>query len=404
MNFSVSPMKGIVAAATAVVLGAAALTGCTIDRPSAAADASPLTGEQASVEAEDLAPEVSVADGATDVDPSEPVTVTARGEGLSEVTMTNESGGVVEASLSADSRTWITEEVLGYNRTYTIEATDRNGTSTTTVFSTATPAATTGVALSPLPGSTVGVGQTIAFRFSSVVDDRQAAQDAITIETSPQVEGGFYWLNNRELRWRPREYWEPGTEVSVSADIYGVDFGGGLYGSEDNATNFTIGDRVETVVDDATKTMTVYRNGEELRTIPVSLGRDNATWATPNGIYIIGDEHESMIMDSTSFGLGYDEGGYRTPVKYATQMSYSGIFVHAAPWSVGAQGNTNTSHGCINVTTEAAAWFQDVVKRGDIVTVKNTVGTTLSGYDGLGDWNIPWSEWSQGNADETSAW
>ncbi|WP_027004260.1 L,D-transpeptidase [Corynebacterium halotolerans] len=397
-------MKGIVAAATAVVLGAAALTGCTIDRPSAAADASPLTGEQASVEAEDLAPEVSVADGATDVDPSEPVTVTARGEGLSEVTMTNESGGVVEASLSADSRTWITEEVLGYNRTYTIEATDRNGTSTTTVFSTATPAATTGVALSPLPGSTVGVGQTIAFRFSSVVDDRQAAQDAITIETSPQVEGGFYWLNNRELRWRPREYWEPGTEVSVSADIYGVDFGGGLYGSEDNATNFTIGDRVETVVDDATKTMTVYRNGEELRTIPVSLGRDNATWATPNGIYIIGDEHESMIMDSTSFGLGYDEGGYRTPVKYATQMSYSGIFVHAAPWSVGAQGNTNTSHGCINVTTEAAAWFQDVVKRGDIVTVKNTVGTTLSGYDGLGDWNIPWSEWSQGNADETSAW
>lgn len=397
-------MKGIVAVATAVVLGAAALTGCTIDRPSAAAGTSSAAGEQSSVEAEDPAPEVSVADGATDIDPSEPVTVTSRGEGLSEVTMTNESGGVVESSLSEDARTWTTEEVFGYNRTYTIEATDRNGQTTTTVFSTATPAATTGVALSPLPGSTVGVGQTIAFRFSSVVDDRQAAQDAITIETSPQVEGAFYWLNNRELRWRPKEYWEPGTEVSVSADIYGVNLGDGLYGSEDNATNFTIGDRVETVIDDATKTMTVYRNGEQLRTIPVSLGRDNATWATPNGIYIIGDEHESMIMDSTSFGLGYDEGGYRTAVKYATQMSYSGIFVHAAPWSVGAQGNTNTSHGCINVTTEAAAWFQDVVKRGDIVTVKNTVGTTLSGYDGLGDWNIPWSEWGQGNADETSAW
>lgn len=397
-------MKGIAAIATAVVLGAAALTGCTIDRPSAAAGTSSAAGEQSSADAEDLTPEVSVADGAAGVDPSEPVTVTSRGEGLSEVTMTNESGGVVKSSLSVDARTWTTDEVLGYNRTYTIEATDRNGQTTTTVFTTAAPAATTGVALSPLPGSTVGVGQTIAFRFSSVVDDRQAAQDAITIETSPQVEGAFYWLNNRELRWRPKEYWEPGTEVSVSADIYGVNLGDGLYGSEDNATNFTIGDRVETVIDDATKTMTVYRNGEQLRTIPVSLGRDNATWATPNGIYIIGDEHESMIMDSTSFGLGYDEGGYRTPVKYATQMSYSGIFVHAAPWSVGAQGNTNTSHGCINVTTEAAAWFQDVVKRGDIVTVKNTVGTTLSGYDGLGDWNIPWSEWGQGNADETSAW
>lgn len=91
-------------------------------------------------------------------------------------------------------------------------------------------------------------------------------------------------------------------------------------------------------------------------------------------------------------------------MKFATQMSYSGIYVHAAPWSVAEQGNSNVSHGCINVTTEAAEWFQNTVKRGDIVTVKNTVGSTLSGYDGLGDWNIPWSVWKDGNADETSAW
>lgn len=393
----------MLAAVMAVMLGASAFTACTIDRSSGAADAAEATGV-GDAETVALAPEVSVRDGAEGVDPSEPVTVTSRGEGLSEVTMTNESGGIVEASLSSDGGQWTTDEVLGYNRTYTIEAVDRNGETTTTVFSTSSPAATTGVALSPLPGSTVGVAQTIAFRFSSVIGDRQAAQDAITITTTPEVEGGFYWLNNRELRWRPADYWEPGTRVSVTVDLYGTDLGEGLYGSEDNATDFTIGDRVITEVDDATKTMTVYRNGEELRTIPVSLGRDNATWATPNGIYMIGDEHESLVMDSTTFGLGYDEGGYRTPVQYATQMSYSGIYVHAAPWSVGAQGNTNTSHGCINVTTEAAAWFQDVVKRGDPVIVKNTVGETLSGYDGLGDWNIPWSEWSKGNADETSAW
>lgn len=405
MTFRAFPIKRTMAALLALTLGASTLAACTIDLPSQAADASRSADAQSGEgESADLAPEVSVTDGADEVDPSEPVTVTSRGEGLSEVTMTNESGGEVESTLSADGKTWTTDEVLGYGRTYTVEAVDRNGQTTTTVFNTATPAATTGVALSPLAGSTVGVGQTIAFRFSSVISDRQAAQDAITVTTTPEVEGGFYWLNNRELRWRPKEYWEPGTEVSVTADIYGVDLGDGLYGSDDNATDFTIGDRVITEVDDATKTMTVYRNGEELRTIPVSLGRDNATWATPNGIYLIGDEHESLVMDSTTFGLGYDEGGYRTPVKYATQMSYSGIYVHAAPWSVGAQGNTNTSHGCINVTTEAAAWFQDVVKRGDPVIVKNTVGETLSGYDGLGDWNIPWSEWGQGNADQTSAW
>ncbi|AGT06197.1 putative secreted lipoprotein, ErfK/YbiS/YcfS/YnhG-family [Corynebacterium glutamicum MB001] len=396
--------RGAVAGSFLAVLaiGSLALTGCTIERSDAQEQSSQQSTE---VEAEEAqAPVISVDDGDEDVDPSESVIVKSMGDGLSKVTMTNEEGYEVESELSDDGRSWTTAETLGYNRTYTIKATDKNGETATASFSTATPAATTNVALSPLADSVVGVGQTIGFRFGSPVKDRKAAQDAITVTTSPKVEGGFYWLNNSELRWRPAEYWEPGTEVTVEADIYGKDLGGGVWGETDNATNFTIGDKVEAVADDATKTMSVYKNGELLRTMPVSFGRDTSEWATPNGTYIIGDRNESMIMDSTTFGLGYEEGGYRTPVKYATQMSYSGIYVHAAPWSVGAQGSYNTSHGCINVSTENAQWFQEAVKRGDIVTVKNTIGETLSGYDGLGDWNIPWSEWSKGNADQTSAW
>lgn len=396
--------RGAVAGSFLAVLaiGSLALTGCTIERSDAQEQSSQQSTE---VEAEEAqAPVISVDDGDEDVDPSESVIVKSMGDGLSKVTMTNEEGYEVESELSDDGRSWTTAETLGYNRTYTIKASDKNGETATASFSTATPAATTNVALSPLADSVVGVGQTIGFRFGSPVKDRQAAQDAITVTTSPKVEGGFYWLNNSELRWRPAEYWEPGTEVTVEADIYGKDLGGGVWGETDNATNFTIGDKVEAVADDATKTMSVYKNGELLRTMPVSFGRDTSEWATPNGTYIIGDRNESMIMDSTTFGLGYEEGGYRTPVQYATQMSYSGIYVHAAPWSVGAQGSYNTSHGCINVSTENAQWFQETVKRGDIVTVKNTIGETLSGYDGLGDWNIPWSEWSKGNADQTSAW
>ncbi|MDO5373827.1 MAG: Ig-like domain-containing protein [Corynebacterium glutamicum] len=396
--------RGAVAGSFLAVLaiGSLALTGCTIERSDAQEQSSQQSAEAEAEEAQ--APVISVDDGDEDVDPSESVIVKSMGDGLSKVTMTNEEGYEVESELSDDGRSWTTAETLGYNRTYTIKATDKNGETATASFSTATPAATTNVALSPLADSVVGVGQTIGFRFGSPVKDRQAAQDAITVTTSPKVEGGFYWLNNSELRWRPAEYWEPGTEVTVEADIYGKDLGGGVWGETDNATNFTIGDKVEAVADDATKTMSVYKNGELLRTMPVSFGRDTSEWATPNGTYIIGDRNESMIMDSTTFGLGYEEGGYRTPVQYATQMSYSGIYVHAAPWSVGAQGSYNTSHGCINVSTENAQWFQETVKRGDIVTVKNTIGETLSGYDGLGDWNIPWSEWSKGNADQTSAW
>lgn len=400
-------VRGVVGVSLLALLtiGALTLSGCTIDRNSHARESGTeveFAGDEGAVEA--AAPAVSIEDEATGVDPSEPVVVKSLGDGLQEVTMVNESGYQVEAEYSDARRTWTTAEVLGYGRSYTITAIDNNGEVTTTAFSTAQPAATTSVALSPLADSVVGVGQTIGFRFGTPISDRHAAEAAITVTTSPEVEGGFYWLNNSELRWRPAEYWTPGTEVSVTADIYGTELGDGVWGASDNATNFTIGDRVEAVVDDATKTMEVYRNGELLRSIPVSLGRDVDAWATPNGTYIIGDRNPEMIMDSTTFGLGYDQGGYRTPVKFATQMSYSGIYVHAAPWSVGEQGYSNTSHGCINVTTEAAGWFQDTVKRGDIVTVKNTVGTTLSGYDGLGDWNIPWSVWGEGNADETSAW
>ena len=148
--------------------------------------------------------------------------------------------------------------------------------------------------------------------------------------------------------------------------------------------------------------MTIERNGVVENSMPISMG--SGTWPTPNGTYMIGDQHQNMVMDSTTYGLALEDGGYKTPVKYATQMSYSGIYVHGAPWSVWAQGSQNVSHGCINVTDANAAWFQQNTKRGDIVIVKNTIGGTLPGTDGLGDWNIPWETWKKGNADETSSW
>ncbi|MBC3185000.1 L,D-transpeptidase [Corynebacterium sp. zg-331] len=366
------------------------LSACTMGQSAEGSD-------QAQTEEKHEPPEISVADEAEDVDPTEPVTVTSADVGLEEVTMTNEEGREVEASLSADGTTWTTDEVLGYSRTYTVEARDKNGETATAVFSTVAPEGTASVTLAPYGVGEVGVGQPLAFRFSQSIEDRAAAQRALEVTTQPKVEGAFYWVNNQEVRWRPENFWEPGTKIKAKANIYGKDLGGGIYGAEDNEIEVTIGDEVIAEVDDNTKTMTVYRNGEELRSIPVSLGSDR--WPTPNGTYIIGDAHDSLVMDSETFGLSRENGGYKTTVKFATQMSYSGIYVHAAPWSVWAQGNTNTSHGCINVTDEAAEWFQNTVKHGDIVKVSNTIGGELNGLDGLGDWNIPWEEWKAGNAE-----
>lgn len=387
--------KGALAAC--LVLGSASttLSACTIERDTNHV-AEVETQSSAPKPPEKLAPAVSVRDGETGVDPTEKIVVRSQGDGLKSVVMTNENGYQVESKLSEDGRRWENAEVLGYYRTYTLKAVDKNGKTTELTFNTQTPNGTAAVALAPLEGSTVGVGQTISMRFGYPIADREAAQNAIEITTDPPVDGAFYWLNNYEVRWRPKNFWAPGTKVTVKAKIYGKNLGDGIYGESDNETSFTIGDDVRAVVDDRTHMMTVSRNGEVLRTIPVSLG--SGKWPTPNGTYIIGDKHKELIMDSETYGLPHDEGGYRVKVKYATQMSYSGIYVHGAPWSVWAQGNTNTSHGCVNVTDDIAQWFQETVKAGDVVIVQHTVGGELSGFDGLGDWNIPWTTWSAGNA------
>ena len=391
-----------VLATTAVALTATVAAACTIDssaQDNAAEQAASADGSQGGAE-QSQAPKAkelqfSVKDGAKDVDPSEFVTVKTSGK-LKSVTMTNELGVEVAEKLSSDAKTWSTDEVLGYNHTYTIQAEDVDGKKKTVTFTTPQAAGVSEVALSPIPGAEVGVGQVIGVRFGNYVTDRKAAEEAITVKTTPEVEGAFYWINDQEVRWRPKDYWQPGTKVEVNVDLYGRNLGGGIYGGEDASTNFTIGDRVISLVDNATKTMKVFKNGQLLREIPVSLGTDGQ-WDTPNGRYIIGDEYESLIMDSSSFGLAVDAGGYRTSVNYATQMSYSGIYVHSAPWSIGAQGVYNQSHGCINLSPEAAQWFQSVVKRGDIVRVFNTGGAQLNPFDGLGDWNMDWETWSKGN-------
>ncbi|MGW9169771.1 L,D-transpeptidase, partial [Agromyces sp. NPDC055657] len=161
--------------------------------------------------------------------------------------------------------------------------------------------------------------------------------------------------------------------------------------------HFTVGDEVIASADDNTKTLTIRRNGEVIKAMPISMGKNSSP--TSNGVYIIGDRFDHMVMDSSTYGVPVNSpNGYRTEVDFATQMSYSGIYVHGAPWSVGSQGYSNVSHGCLNVSTANARWFYENTKRGDIVEVVNTVGSVLPGTEGLGDWNIPWDQWRTGNA------
>jgi lipoprotein-anchoring transpeptidase ErfK/SrfK len=349
-----------------------------------------------------LVPKISasVTDNAVGVAVDSPVTVTVDDGVLASVELVNENGKSVDGRLTHDGVRWSTTEPLGYNRSYTLTVKARalGGLATRQIaFQTASPQNLAMPYAMPHDGEVVGVGEPVAIRFDENIANRAAAEKAIVVTTDPPVEGAFYWLTNREVRWRPEHFWKPGTVVNVAVNTYGVDLGDGVFGEDNLHTHFTIGDEVIATADDNTKMITVRVNGEVVKTMPTSMGKDSTP--TASGIYILGERFAHMIMDSSTYGVPVNSpNGYRTEVDYATQMSYSGVYVHSAPWSVGAQGHTNTSHGCLNVSPSNAQWFFEHTKRGDIVEVLNTLGPPLAGTEGLGDWNIPWDQWHAGNA------
>lgn len=222
-------------------------------------------------------------------------------------------------------------------------------------------------------GEVVGVAQPIIINFKDPVPDHGAAEKFIKVTSSKDAPGHFYWRGDKQVRWRPNEFWPDNTDVTVEA--------GGTRSA------FKIGDAFVSTADDNTHTITITRNGEEVKTMPTSMGKTKHE--TPNGTYVVGEQLRKMIMDSSTYGVPTtDPEGYKLEVEYATRISNSGIFVHAAPWSVGQQGNSNSSHGCLNVSTENAKWFMENSRRGDPVVIVNTKGGSIGTSDGLaGDWN-----------------
>jgi lipoprotein-anchoring transpeptidase ErfK/SrfK len=308
--------------------------------------------------------------------------------------------GAVTGTMSADGTTWISKGSLGFGEKYTVvaDAGGMGGTASSTVgFTTAEPSNLTDAYLLPDNGETVGIGQPVAIQFDEPVPDREAAQNAITVRTDPPVDGAFYWISDTEVRWRPEHFWASGTKVHVDVDTKGIDLGDGLFGDNNLSSDFTIGRAFVATADDTTKTISVSIDGKVVKTMPTSMGKDSTP--TNNGIYIVAERVDSVIMDSSTYGVPVNSPeGYKEVVYDASRISYSGIYVHAAPWSLGDQGVDDVSNGCLNVSPENARWFKENSLRGDIVIAENTVGPPLPGDDGLGDWNVLWDVWKQGDA------
>ncbi len=144
--------------------------------------------------------------------------------------------------------------------------------------------------------------------------------------------------------------------------------------------------------------MTVLRNGKEIRSIPVTTGKPG--FSTRNGVKVVLGQESFVRMRGTSIGISEGSSdSYDLPVHWATRVTWSGEYVHAAPWSTGSQGAANVSHGCTGMSTEAAKWFFDTVRVGDIVKVVNSGGEMMTPFDnGFGDWNLNWKKWREGSA------
>ncbi|MGG7103725.1 L,D-transpeptidase [Rhodococcus sp. 24CO] len=402
-------VAGAVAAVAAMMLAA----GCTVstdDKADPAASAVATTATSVAVIS------VSPAEGGTPINPLDPITVEVAKGTLTSVTLTNPEGKDVAGIITPDKTAWKPSEPLGYGKSYdlVVDAVDSNGVATTknTTLSTVAPSnqtrayinTTGGASISE--GGTYGVGTVVAVHFDESIGDKAAAEKSLLVTTNPPVTGSWYWVDSQNVHWRPQEYYTPGTTVSVSANIYGKELGKGLYGEQDDTVAFTIGDSHISIADDNTKMVTVYENGQVIKEMPTSMGMGGTEtigdttlsfWTQP-GTYTVMDKANPVIMDSSTYGLPINSRlGYKESINWATRISTDGIYLHELESTVWAQGNTDTSHGCLNLSAANAKWFFDFAQPGDVVEIKNTGGAPLEVWQN-GDWTLSWDQWAAGSA------
>ncbi len=250
--------------------------------------------------------------------------------------------------------------------------------------------------IAPLAGETVGVGMPVIIQFDVPVTDRASIEKHLSVDTTPRQQGSWAWLSDNEVHWRPKTYWKAGSQVTVHADINSVSAGRGIFGQKSRSTTFTVGDEIHSEVDVANHRMRVSRNGSLLRTIAVTAGKDG--FVTRSGTKVIMEKVRNKTMDAATIGISQDDPEYYAiDVEYAMRVTYSGEFLHGAPWSAGSQGSDNVSHGCVGMSMRDAAWLFDLSKRGDVVHVTGTDRTMEPG-NGYTDWNQSFAEYREGSA------
>ncbi|MCT7353040.1 Ig-like domain-containing protein [Streptomyces sp. 15-116A] len=393
------PRTRIVGCTLLVIALGAGVTGCGSD------------GNPLSAEPYDAADQISFNGPTGDrktADPDKPLEVVAEDDDgrITDVTAQDATGRHVAGELSADGSRWHSTSPLAANAQYTVRVSTENedgapGRKVIT-FTTGKPSKTKrlGVTFGPKAG-TYGVGQPITAELNAPVKDRAqraVVERGLKVTSTPAVTGSWYWVDDKKLHYRPKDYWPTRATIRVRSNLEGIKINDRLRGGKAKPLTLTTGDRVIAVTDAAAHHLTVYKNGEEIKTIPVTTGKPG--FETRNGVKVVLGKERFVRMRSTTVGIAEGSSeSYDLDVYFATRVTWSGEYVHAAPWSVGSQGYANVSHGCVGMNTSNAEWFFNTVREGDLVKVVNSDGNTMEPFgNGFGDWNVPWEKWQQGSA------
>ncbi len=354
--------------------------------------------------------------GAEDVNPlTKPVVDVVDGK-ITEVSLYDDWGNAIEGKVSEDGTSWEPSQRLNYARTYTMTVDSKSAAgvplSRTSTFSTLVPNnyvhpyIEVQGGFAPNPDQRYGVGTIVIAHFDEAIADKALAEKNMIVRTEPPVQGTWNWISDSVAHWRPEHYYAPGTRIDVDINTFGLKLGNGLYGQSDAQATINIGSSRISVANDITKQVSVFENGRLVRTMPTSMGRGGTStigdktfhWWTPPGVYTVLDKAETIIMDSSTYGVPQGTAlSYKRTVGYATRISTDGIYLHHLDDTLWAQGNTNMSSGCLNLNLDNAKFYFQQAQPGDVVEVLYTGGPGLTMAQG-GDWSVPWSEWVKGSA------
>lgn len=333
------------------------------------------------------------ADGATDVGVHDKIELKVDQGKFEQVTVANKAGKKLKGTLADDKLTWTSAEELGYGKTYTYTAkatgTDGKPVQASGKFTTVKPKNVVRATLYPGDDAEVGVGMPVSVRFAAPVKDRKAVEKALTLHSTPTVEGSWGWINDQQVDWRPKKYWPAHTKIKLAAKLYGVDFGGGAFGKEDVTTSFKIGRNQVVKVHTPDHKMRVYRSGKLTQSYPSSNGLDsNPDRCSPNGTFIIMSKEPKTRFDNARYGY--------TNVwkKWAMRLSNHGEYIHENQENAGAIGSYNNSHGCVNLLEADAKKFYDSALVGDPVEVTGSIKGAVKTSE-VNDWLFSWSQWQQ---------